>query len=125
MAPEKDLRAVGIEHTEEMARYLWDAHVSAIVSDSPAVEVWPPDESAAAAPFGFLHTILIGQFGMAIGELWWLADLAEDCRRDGVVTMLVTSAPLHVAGGIGRRPMRSPSSEGISRVSADELRTEL
>lgn len=104
MAPERDLAAVGLEHTEAMARYLWNAHVSAVVSDNPAVEVWPPDGSPDAAPFGFLHTMLIGQFGMAIGELWWLADLAADCRRDGVVTMLVTSAPLHVAGGIGSTP---------------------
>lgn len=104
MAPERDLTAVGLEHTEGMARYLWDTHVSAVVSDSPAVEVWPPDASMEAAPFGFLHNMLIGQFGMALGELWWLADLAADCRRDGVSTMLVTSAPLHVAGGIGSTP---------------------
>lgn len=65
-----------------MAEYLWDLHVSAIVSDSPAVEVWPPDWSGQARPFGFLHCALIGLFGMALGELWWLAEVADDCRDD-------------------------------------------
>jgi hypothetical protein len=36
-------RAVGLEHSENMARYLWNAHVCAVASDNPAVEVWPPD----------------------------------------------------------------------------------
>ena len=79
MADEQRLTASGLEHSEEMAEYLWDLHVSAIVSDSPSVEVWPPDWSTEAQPFGFLHHTLIGLFGMPLGELWWLGDLADDC----------------------------------------------
>jgi kynurenine formamidase len=97
MAEPDALTAAGLEHSESMVRYLWDSHVAAVVSDNPAVEVWPPDEDA---PFGSLHRILIGLLGMALGELWWLADLAADCRLDHVNTMLVTSAPLHVSGGV-------------------------
>jgi hypothetical protein len=36
------LRAPGVEHTEEMARYLWDNQIMAVASDTFAVEVWPP-----------------------------------------------------------------------------------
>ena len=36
-----DLRAPGIEHTEEMARYLWENQIMAVASDTFAVEVWP------------------------------------------------------------------------------------
>ncbi|HEX9066967.1 MAG TPA: cyclase family protein [Streptosporangiaceae bacterium] len=100
MADERQLTAAGIEHTEAMAEYLWNLHVSAIVSDSPAVEVWPPDWRRAAQPFGFLHHTLIGLFGLALGELWWLADLADDCRQDGRYTMFLASAPLNVPGGV-------------------------
>jgi kynurenine formamidase len=100
LADETKLTAAGVEHTEAMARYLWDSHACALVSDNPAVEVWPPDWTQESAPFGFLHRILIGGFGMALGELWWLADLVADCRADGVATMLVTSAPLNVTGGV-------------------------
>ena len=93
--------AAGIEHTEKMAEYLWNAKVSAIASDCPSVEVWPPSFDVADGPFGFLHRILIGQFGIALGELWWLRDLAKDCDRDRVYEFLLTSAPLNVPGGIG------------------------
>jgi kynurenine formamidase len=88
----------GLAHGEEMCRYLWDAHVAAIVTDTYAVEVFPPDRSSAA---GFLHRILIGQFGMALGELWWTEDLAADCAEDGVYEAMLTSAPMHAVGGIG------------------------
>ena len=79
-----DLRAPGIEHTEAMARYLWDSGAAAIVSDSFSTEVWPPDFAESARPFGFLHRVLIGLLGFAIGELWNLEDLAHDCQRRGI-----------------------------------------
>jgi hypothetical protein len=37
---------------------------------------------------------------MALGELGWLADLADDCRGDERYTMFLTSAPLNVPGGV-------------------------
>lgn len=97
----QDLHAPGIEHSEAMARYLWDNGLSAIVSDSFATEVWPPDWTDEARPFGFLHRVLIGRLGLAIGELWDLEALAANCQGDGVFEFLLVSAPLHVRGGIG------------------------
>lgn len=94
-------RAPGVEHTEGMARYLWESGAMAVASDTFAVEVWPPDFSPRTSPFGFLHRVLIGQFGMALGELWWLDDLAADCAEDGGYEFLLTSAPLNSRGGIG------------------------
>lgn len=96
----RDLHAPGIEHTEEMASYLWDSGVAAIASDTFAVEVWPPDMSESARPFGLLHRILIGQLGMPIGELWDLDALAQDCHVDGVYEFLLVSAPLNIRRGI-------------------------
>jgi kynurenine formamidase len=95
------LTAVGIEHTPEMAEYIWDLHIAAAVTDAPALEVWPPDHSREAWPWGFLHQVLIGQFGLAIGELWWLHDLVEDCRADGRWEAMLSSAPMRAKGGIG------------------------
>ena len=100
----RDLRAPGVEHTEEMARYLWDSGAMAIASDTFAVEVWPPEPGPDAYPFGFLHRVLIAQFGMALGELWSLGDLAADCADDGVFECLLTSAPLNGRGGIASPP---------------------
>ena len=96
-----NVTAPGIEHTEAVCEYLWNSHASAIAADNFAVEVFPADYSPAAHPFGFLHHVLIGQFGMALGELWWLADLARDCAADGVYEAFLVSAPLNAPGGIG------------------------
>ncbi len=94
----RDSTTPGLARGEEMCRYLWDAHFAAVASDTYAVEAFPPDRSG---PMGFLHRILIGQFGMALGELWWTEDLAADCAADGVYECLLTSAPLNSPGGIG------------------------
>jgi kynurenine formamidase len=92
------LSTPGIAAGEDMCRYLWDAHVAAVASDTFAVEVSPPDRSQ---PTTFLHRILIGQFGMALGELWWTEDLAADCAADGVYEMFLASTPVHGPGAIG------------------------
>jgi kynurenine formamidase len=91
----------GVEHSEAVCEYLWNSHAAAIASDTYGVEVFPADMSAEARPFGFLHNMLIGQFGMALGELWWLSDLAGDCAADGTYEMFLVSAPLNAPGGIG------------------------
>jgi Putative cyclase len=96
-----NVRAPGLAHTEAVCEYLWDAHAVAIASDTFAVEVYPADFSPDAQPMGFLHHMLIGQFGMALGELWWLRHLAEDCAADGIYESFLVSVPLNAPGGIG------------------------
>ncbi len=98
------LQSAGIEHSEAMARYIWDSHASGWASDCPSLEAWPPRFTPDDWPFGFLHQVLIGQFGLAIGELWWLEELAADCAADGVYELFLTSAPLNSPGGIGSPP---------------------
>jgi kynurenine formamidase len=95
------LVAPGLAHAEAVGEYLWDTHAAAIASDTFAVEVWPVDPSPAAHPFGYLHHLLIGQFGMALGELWWLKDLADSCADDGVYESFLVSVPMNAPGGIG------------------------
>jgi kynurenine formamidase len=94
----------GLAQDESVCEYLWDAHVVGVASDTPGTEMWPVDTSDMSRPFSFLHRILIGQFGMAIGELWDLEQLADDCAGDGVYEMFLVSAPLYIRGGIGSPP---------------------
>lgn len=94
------LRAPGIAATEDMAEYLWDLHVAAVAGDHPSLEAWPP----TAATGGFLHQRLIALLGIAIGELWYLEALAQDCAADGVYEFMITSAPLNILGGVGSPP---------------------
>jgi kynurenine formamidase len=100
MADRNRLRAPGLAATEDMAEWLWDHHVAAVAADNPALEAWPPREETG----GFLHHRLIPHLGIHIGELWWLADLADDCASDGVYEFFLTSAPLNVPGGVGSPP---------------------
>jgi len=99
-ASREHLRAPGLAPSEDMARWLWDHHVCAVAADNPAVERCPVGDRTAS-PYAFLHTQLIGGFGMALGELWWLDDLVRDCVDDGVYEVLLVSAPLPLRGGIG------------------------
>jgi kynurenine formamidase len=94
------LKAPGIGPDEEMAAYLWDLHIAAVGADNPSLEAWPPGPDSG----GFLHFRQIPLFGMPIGELWYLEDLAADCAVDSVYEFMLTSAPLNVPGGVGSPP---------------------
>ncbi len=92
----------GLGCSEEMAAYLFDHHPAAVCSDNPALESWPPPNFAD--PDGFLHHWIIGRFGMAIGEMFTLDALADDCAEDGVYESFFAAAPLNVQGGTGSPP---------------------
>ena len=75
-------------------------------------EQLPFDLSPEAWPYGFLHQCLIGQLGLALGELWWLHDLAarlEAARRHQV------SALPTICSSTDSSPMRMPNSVSIAR----------
>jgi kynurenine formamidase len=102
----------GLEQTEAMVAWLWDHQFSVIATDLLAVEAVPVDPAspfvsqAEAAgertPFtGFMHRVLLPMLGFALGELWDLERLAEDCAQDGVYECMVVSAPLNLLGGVG------------------------
>lgn len=83
----------GIGPVEEMARYLWDHHFAAIATDNIAVE--------PSGTGGHLHRKVIPHFGLALGELWFLEELAAHCHSDGVFEFFLVSAPLYLPGGVG------------------------
>jgi hypothetical protein len=49
----------------------------------------------------FLHWRVIPLLGLAVGEMFVLDALADDCAADGVYEGLFTAAPLHKIGGSG------------------------
>lgn len=93
--------AAGLEHSEHIARYLWDSGVVAAATDSLGLEAWPPDPAPERRPFGLLHSSLIGHLGIAIGELWKLDVLYAKCRDDNRWDFLIVSVPLNLPGGTG------------------------
>jgi kynurenine formamidase len=86
----------GLRADEDVARFLWDAHVAALCCDNPAVEVVPGDPAV-----GSLHRRLLPLLGFALGEMFDLERLALRCAALRRWTFLFVAAPLKVPGGVG------------------------
>lgn len=92
------LNSPGLVAEERTAEWLWDRHVAAVVTDSPALEATPFDVTTVD---GFLHYRIIPLLGLAVGEMFYLDELARDCADVGVYEGLFTAAPLNKVGGSG------------------------
>jgi kynurenine formamidase len=89
-------RASGLAGSEDVARFLWDAHLAAVGADNPTLEVAPGDPAV-----GSLHRRLIPTLGFAVAELLDLGPLAALCAADGRWEFLFVGVPLNLPGGIG------------------------
>ncbi|KAK0441291.1 hypothetical protein EV421DRAFT_1736759 [Armillaria borealis] len=89
----------GIDQSDDMKRFLWDNHFSAIVSDQPALESWPPP---AGVPH--IHQTILGLWGMPIGEMFDLEKLSQVCKKTGRYTFFFSSWPLPIIGGCAAPP---------------------
>lgn len=96
----------GVEGSVEMARWLWNHHFAAIASDNVAVEAMPPMDDGEVLPLTnlVLHQWCLGLFGMPLGELWDLKELAKQCDEKKRYSFFFTSAPLNVPGAVGSPP---------------------
>jgi kynurenine formamidase len=88
----------GLAQEERTAEWLWDHRVAMVAADCLGLEALPADMETFE---GFLHFRLIPLLGMALGELFVLDPLAEDCADDGVYEGLLTAAPINKVGGSG------------------------
>jgi kynurenine formamidase len=86
----------GLSAQQDMARYLWDHQVAAVVSDNPTVEVQPGDGAV-----GFLHQRLLTMLGMPLGELFDLDPLSQACLARRAWDFVFLSVPLNLPGGVG------------------------
>lgn len=89
-------RFSGLSGGEDMARFLWDAGLSAVAADNPALEVSPGDPS-----IGSLHRRLIPMLGFVVGELLDFDELAALSEADGRWDFFFVAVPLNVPGGVG------------------------
>ncbi len=86
---------IGVAQGPDTFRFLWDNHFAAVAGDAPSFEAWPPASMEVS-----LHQTLLPLWGMPIGEMFYLEDLAADCAEDGVYEFMFTSAPLNKLGGV-------------------------
>jgi kynurenine formamidase len=80
----------GLEATQASVDWLRDRGLAAIAADQLTVEVFPVDVS------NILHERIIPELGIAVGELFWLDDLAEDCAETGHWDSFLVSVPLRL-----------------------------
>jgi len=89
----------GLEQSERVVRFLWDNHFSAVASDTVSFEVYP-----ALQKEWDLHHFLLAGWGVPIGEMFDLEDLADLCKEVGRWTFFVSSSPLNCARGVSSPP---------------------
>ncbi|EKV06784.1 hypothetical protein PDIG_67610 [Penicillium digitatum PHI26] len=89
----------GIEQSERVLRFLWDNHFAAVASDAVSFEVYP----ALNPEFDLHHHILAG-WGIPIGEMFDLEELAATCKRLGRWSFFISSSPLNCARGVSSPP---------------------
>ncbi|EKG22417.1 Putative cyclase [Macrophomina phaseolina MS6] len=92
--------AIGVQSNEATVRWLYDRHFAAVAGDTVAFEAWPPPLESGWC----LHEWLLVQWGTPIGEMWDLEKLSDMCERERRWSFFLTSAPLHIQGGVGSPP---------------------
>jgi kynurenine formamidase len=88
----------GVKGCEETMAWVWDNRFSACASDNNGFEVVPMDKDWR------MHDFLLPLWGMPIGEMWDLEELAKMCEAEGRWSFFVTSAPLNLKGGCASPP---------------------
>ncbi|WWC89592.1 uncharacterized protein L201_004517 [Kwoniella dendrophila CBS 6074] len=92
-------QSIGVEATEELWRWHWDLGISAVASDCPSYESWPPPSDKLSC-----HQVFLAGFGLPIGELFDLRELSQQCEKYNKYTFFFTSMGLNVPGGIATPP---------------------
>ncbi|KAF2496968.1 hypothetical protein BU16DRAFT_526024 [Lophium mytilinum] len=93
----------GLESSLESLEWLWNSHFAAVAGDNPGFEAWSAGLGDSKERYR-MHEVILSGFGLPIGELFDLEELAEQCKKEGRWSFLVTSQPLNVVGGVGSPP---------------------
>ncbi|KAK9474332.1 uncharacterized protein V1510DRAFT_411969 [Dipodascopsis tothii] len=89
----------GVEQSEELMRWLWDNHFTAIAGDSVSWELYPNPN-----PTYSVHQIALAGWGVPIGELFDLEALAAECARHNRYSFFFTSMPFNAVGAVSSPP---------------------
>jgi hypothetical protein len=83
----------GLESSDASLQWLGDRQLAGIAADQGCVEVFPVELD------NILHERMIPELGIAVGELFWLDELAVDCEQTGVWESLLVSVPMRIPRG--------------------------
>src|SRR5579859_4117988 len=82
----------------ETLDWLHAKQVAAIATDTWGVEVRPNETDEATQPW---HWIAIPIMGLTVGEIFYLAELAQDCATDQRYEFMFVAPALPITGAVG------------------------
>ena len=83
----------------ETLEWIHSKQIAAIASDTWGCEVRPNESEAGInQPW---HWITIPIIGLTMGEIFYLAELAIDCKADGQYEFLFVAPALPITGAVG------------------------
>ncbi len=82
----------------ETAEWIHKKQIASICCDTWGCEVRPNESTKAFQPW---HWVVIPMMGITMGEIFYLKDLAADCRKDKVYEFLFCAPPLPITGAVG------------------------
>ncbi|MBO9473657.1 cyclase family protein [Shimia sp. R10_1] len=98
----KNACAVMDGHDPKLLKWITDSGIAAIVSDNLAIEAvgktFADDYCGSTLP---LHEHCLFKLGLPLGELWFLADLAQFLRDNNRSRFFLTAPPLRLTGAVG------------------------
>ena len=83
--------------TDGAVEFLW-SNFAAAGADHPSFEAWPTQKDWS------LHEVMLGGWGMPIGELFDLERVAKHCKEIGRWSFFLVSEPCNVPGGVASPP---------------------
>lgn len=87
---------LGLEATRDSLRWLFESRFAAVAGDSPSFERGP-----ATGPYNepdvSIHQWCLAGWGLPLGEMFDLEELAKQCRELGRYSFFVSSVPLKVS----------------------------
>ncbi|KAI9689503.1 MAG: hypothetical protein M1822_010154 [Bathelium mastoideum] len=94
LGPNDGQRYAGLSQEERVVDWLHDCYFAAVAGDAPTFEAWPSHKRE------HLHEYILALWGMPLGEMLDLEQLAKKCRERGRWFFFFTSAPANVPGGV-------------------------
>ncbi|NYT24625.1 cyclase family protein [Alcaligenaceae bacterium] len=86
---------------ERLCQWIVDSGIAAICADNYAVEGLPAGEAPMPCARLPLHQLCLFQYGIPLGELWYLGELARVLAEEGRSKFLLTAPPLRLPGAVG------------------------
>ena len=85
----------------KILNWIAESGIAAIVADNVAVEAFPPKAGGVGEPYLPLHELCLFKLGINLGEMWYLAELADWLQANERTRFFLTAPPLRLRGHVG------------------------